>query len=366
MTRSFIAALRLAPTLALTLAACATTTPATPPPAALPPAPAAASAPASAASVAALARPSSAEVIAWSHALLEAYDRGDAAALTAALAPGFAHVEGGRITDAEKLLAGVRARKPGPPIFASRTWDREQVQPVGEHVVFLGRATERQGGNDQKGGYKYVGWYLVQWAPIAEGWRATLWTWHRAGTEALREEWNEIYRNGLGFSREPNRLLTEVVKGRRPGKALDVAMGQGRNALYLAAQGWQVTGVDVSDEGIRLARELATQRKLHLEAINQHLDQYDFGTDRWDLVTMIYATDNVSWLERIKPSLRRGGVIVVEYFAKTGDDGDGFAPGQLAALFGEGFTVLRDEVVEDAPDWAMDRATLVRFVAQKR
>ncbi len=84
---------------------------------------------------------------------------------------------------------------------------------------------------------------------------------------------------------------------------------------------------------------------------------------------MIYATDNVSWLQKARSSLRRGGLIVVEYFAKTAetkDDGDGFAPGQLAAVFGEGFTVLRDEVIEDVPDWAMDRATLVRFVAQKR
>lgn len=311
-------------------------------------------------------RPSSAEVITWSRALLEAYDRGDAEALAAALAPGFAHVEGGRITSGEAMLTRVRGRKPGPPMFASRTWDKEQVHQVGDHIVFIGKATERQGGNDLKGGYKYLGWYLLQWAPVGGRWQATLWTWHRAGTEALREEWNEIYRNGLGFSREPNRLLTEVVKGRRPGKALDVAMGQGRNALHLAAAGWQVTGVDVSDEGIRIARELAAQRKLTLETVNQNLDEYDFGTDRWDLVTMIYATSNVSWLQKLRPSLRRGGLIVVEYFAKTGDDGDGFAPGQLATLFGEGFTILRDEVVEEVPDWAMDRATLVRFVAQKR
>lgn len=356
---------RLALTLALTACAHApgaAPVPATPADQPVAPANARATAPAASAP----SRPSSAEVIAKSRALLEAYDRGDAEALAAALAPGFAHVEGGRITSGEVMLARVRGRKPGPPMFASRTWDKEQVHQVGDHIVFIGKATERQGGNDLKGGYKYLGWYLLQWAPVEGRWQATLWTWHRAGTEALREEWNEIYRNGLGFSREPNRLLAEVVKGRRPGKALDVAMGQGRNALHLAAAGWKVTGVDVSDEGIRIARELAAQRKLDLDTVNQNIDDFDFGTDRWDLVTMIYATDNVAWLQKLRPSLRRGGLVVVEYFAKTTEDGDGFAPGQLAALFGEGFTILRDEVVEEVPDWAMDRATLVRFVAQKR
>ncbi len=83
---------------------------------------------------------------------------------------------------------------------------------------------------------------------------------------------------------------------------------------------------------------------------------------------MIYATEKVAWIEKIKPALRPGGLFVVEYFAQDPDDaGDGgFAPGQLAKLFASGFDILRDEVVEDAFDWALDRARLVRFVAKKR
>jgi len=46
------------------------------------------------------------------------------------------------------------------------------------------------------------------------------------------------------FKRSPNSLLVEAVKGRRPGSALDVGMGEGRNAIYLAKQGWHVTGID--------------------------------------------------------------------------------------------------------------------------
>jgi ubiquinone/menaquinone biosynthesis C-methylase UbiE len=144
-------------------------------------------------------------------------------------------------------------------------------------------------------------------------------------------------------------------------------MGQGRNALHLAAQGWKVTGVDISDEGLRMAREEAAKRRLALEAVNANIDEYDFGKNRWDLVTMIYATNKVAWIEKAKPSLKPGGLFVVEFFANDGvNTSQGFAPGQLAKLFATGFEILRDEVVEDAPDWAMDRAKLVRFVAKKK
>jgi len=312
--------------------------------------------------------PSEAEVKQMSHELLDAYDRGDVAVVEPRLAPEFLHFEGGHGVDRKEEIEQLKKRKPGSPFIASRTWEEERARIHADSAVFTGKATERQGGNDTKGGYKYVGWYLVEWVRKGEAWQARLWTWQRAGEQSMRDSWNEIFRNGLGFAREPNRLLVEAVKGRKPGAALDVAMGQGRNALHLAAQGWKVTGVDISDEGIRIARAEAAKRKLALEAINVNIDEYDFGKSKWDLVTMIYATSKVAWIEKIKPSLRPGGLFVVEYFLREpgSDDDDGFAAGQLAALFATGFEIVRDEVVEDAPDWAVDRAKLVRFVARKR
>jgi len=312
--------------------------------------------------------PSEEEINQLSHALLEAYDRGDVAAVEPKLAPEFLHFEGGHGVTRDEELEQMRKRKAGNAFIASRTWEEERVRVHADSAVFTGKATERQGGNDTKGGYKYVGWYLLEWVRRGDAWQARLWTWQRGGEQSMRDTWNEIYRNGLGFLREPNRLLVATVKGKKPGKALDVTMGQGRNALFLAAQGWKVTGVDLSDEGIRIAKEEAAKRKLALEAVNVNIDEYDFGTSRWDLVTMIYAGDKVAWIEKIKPSLRPGGLFIVEYFAKdpAGADDGGFAPGQLAALLAPGFEILRDEVVEDAPDWALDRAKLVRFVARKR
>lgn len=75
-----------------------------------------------------------------------------------------------------------------------------------------------------------------------------------------REIWNDVFTKRQGPELRHNKFLAEIIKGRKPGKALDIGTGEGRNALFLAAQGWEVTGFDISDVGIKLAREEAQKR----------------------------------------------------------------------------------------------------------
>jgi len=76
-----------------------------------------------------------------------------------------------------------------------------------------------------------------------------------------RDGWNERYRgSGLVWSAEPNRFLVEQVVGLAPGRALDLAAGEGRNAVWLAEQGWTTTAVDFSDVAIGKAAEMAVAR----------------------------------------------------------------------------------------------------------
>ena len=73
-------------------------------------------------------------------------------------------------------------------------------------------------------------------------------------------EWDERYRSAdLVWGGPPNRWVAEELAGASPGRALDLACGEGRNALWLAAQGWQVTAVDFSAVAIAKARELDTR-----------------------------------------------------------------------------------------------------------
>ena len=72
---------------------------------------------------------------------------------------------------------------------------------------------------------------------------------------AEKDRWNRVYSSSQPiFNNSPNALLVDAVRGRRPGTALDLGMGQGRNALFLAQQGWTVTGVDISDVALSQAR----------------------------------------------------------------------------------------------------------------
>ena len=316
-----------------------------------------------------LAPLTSAELATRSHTVLELFDRADVAAFEPLLAERFVHFEGGppKLRDAE--LAELRKRTPGAPMFASRSWSDEFTQVGTEDAVFIGKATEVQGGNASHGGYRYTGWYTLHWVRERGAWKLRVWSWQRAGGASVRESWNEIYRNDAGFEKQPNRLLVDVVKGVKPGTALDLATGQGRNALYLAAHGWTVTAIDFADEGLRIARDRAAQAKLELSTINADIDTWDFGKNRFDLVTMIYPGDNHEpWIAKAQAALKPGGLFVLEFFAgdpAMPDDG-GYPPGRLAQLFASGFVVLRDDLVEDRPDWARDRARLVRFVAKKR
>ena len=82
-------------------------------------------------------------------------------------------------------------------------------------------------------------------------------------SDAVREQYNGTYANSgeqNTFNHEPNAFLVEMLRTWKPGRALDVGMGQGRNAIWLAKQGWNVTGFDLSDAGVKLAQEKASER----------------------------------------------------------------------------------------------------------
>jgi ubiquinone/menaquinone biosynthesis C-methylase UbiE len=76
-----------------------------------------------------------------------------------------------------------------------------------------------------------------------------------------REYWEERYgTEELIWKAEPNRFLVEELEAVPPGRALDVACGEGRNAVWLALKGWRVTGADFSRSALAKAQRLATDR----------------------------------------------------------------------------------------------------------
>lgn len=275
--------------------------------------------------------------------------------------------EQGRIKHAVRLLEELKAEADAGPPALPRTWSDEHVTLGSGTATFVGEAVEHFPAHGDLPASTFDGWNTLVWVREGSSWKVAHWQCDKVVT--ARDEWNDVYRRSVGFTKAPNRVLVDAVEGRTPGAALDVAAGQGRNAIFLASRGWKVTAVDISDEGVRLMRDAAAKQKLSLDAIEADLETWDYGNERWDLVTMIYAGAEVEVVEKIKRSLKPGGLFVVEVFHQEGTAGTrsgGFATGQLASLFEDGFRVLRDDVVEDRPDWGgPTKVKLVRFVAQK-
>lgn len=298
-----------------------------------------------------------------SHAFLEAFDRGDAKVVEPMLGRSFQRFERGRTKDRALVL---KELAPGTPV--TRAWGEEHIS-IGEGTAtFIGEAVEKFPAHGDRPAVSVDFWNTIVWVREGESWRVAHWQVEEAPSP--RDEWNEAYRRSIGFKREPNALLVDAVKGRKAGAALDVAMGQGRNAVFLATQGWKVTGVDISDEGLRIARADAAKKNVELDAIEADTSSWDFGRERWDLVVFLYAGADPKDVERIKTSLRPGGLVVIEVFHAEGTGGtrsSGFATGELARLFGDAFRIVRDETVEDVADWGGPTKTkLVRFVAEKK
>jgi 2-polyprenyl-3-methyl-5-hydroxy-6-metoxy-1,4-benzoquinol methylase len=179
------------------------------------------------------------------------------------------------------------------------------------------------------------------------------------------EGYNKIYAAGPEFNTKPNRLLVEAVESLRPGKALDVDMGQGRNAVYLASRGWDVTGFDVADVGLEKARAQAAAAGVRINAVHASDDEFDFGRERWDLIAVIYALEKRS-VHRVREALKPGGLVVVE--AGHADKPDlvmEYQSNELLTIF-EGFRILKYEETVDTYDWGpAEKIRLVRLVAQK-
>ncbi|MCB1246472.1 MAG: class I SAM-dependent methyltransferase [Acidimicrobiia bacterium] len=101
--------------------------------------------------------------------------------------------------------------------------------------------------------------------------------------------WNARYEAaGLVWSRGPNQFLPGLVEGVIPGSALDLACGEGRNALWLAEEGWEVTAVDFSDVGIDKAKALTpTPLDGHISWVVGDVTEWE-PEQSFDLIAVFY------------------------------------------------------------------------------
>ena len=196
---------------------------------------------------------------------------------------------------------------------------------------------------------------------------------HRERTDAWQVMFNNIYRTTKpGFATQPNALLVSAVDGRKPGRALDIGMGQGRNSVFLALNGWEVTGFDMSDEGIAAARRNAERAGVKVNAIRSTEDGFDYGTEQWDLIVFMYEPfpiTSTAYVARLRKAMRPGALIVIESFGEDekvkGRPATAIDPGLLLSAFRD-FRLLHYQDVIAQADWGLRKRRVVRMVAQRQ
>ncbi len=120
------------------------------------------------------------------------------------------------------------------------------------------------------------------------------------------------------FGTEANGFLAEVSGRFTAGRALCIADGEGRNSVYLAEQGHEVSAMDASVVGMRKANRLADDRGVKIETEVADLAHYDFGVETWDLIVSIFchlpSEMRRDVHRRAAAGLRHGGVFLLEAY----------------------------------------------------
>ncbi|MFT5098158.1 MAG: SAM-dependent methyltransferase [Candidatus Azotimanducaceae bacterium] len=200
--------------------------------------------------------------------------------------------------------------------------------------------------------------------------------------KSKRPGWNDRYAgDDYVFGTEPNDFLKSVA-GEIPSDAnvLCLADGEGRNGVYLAQQGHQITSVDMSSVGLEKAEKLATANKVAITTIQANLAEYDLGEAQWDCVVSIFFHIPPKLQEIIYPriirSLKPGGLLILESYTpeqlKFGTGGPPVTELMLTlerarAAFGELAFLHAEELERDVVEGVghTGRAAVIQLLARK-
>ncbi|MBA2113880.1 class I SAM-dependent methyltransferase [Bremerella alba] len=139
-------------------------------------------------------------------------------------------------------------------------------------------------------------------------------------SEEVQAFWNQRFgRDEYVYGTSPNTFLKESIHHfPSGGNVLCLAEGEGRNALLLGQQGYQVHAVDLSTEGKSKAERLAAEHNTSLQYTICDLNDFDYGENRWDAIVSIFAhVDSVSRkniYQKAMASLTEGGIFLLESY----------------------------------------------------
>ncbi len=177
---------------------------------------------------------------------------------------------------------------------------------------------------------------------------------------ASRHHWDQKHRNA-GEADSPAPFLLEVVGALPKGRCLDLAAGRGRNALFMARQGYSVDGLDWSFEGLAALRSRASGSDLPLNLVAADLASFPLPEERYNVLLCFRYLQRDLWPDMAR-ALKPGGALVMETFtiervkSRPNFPADYcLKPGELGAAFPD----LRVEIYREEP--GQETASILAF-----
>ena len=129
-----------------------------------------------------------------------------------------------------------------------------------------------------------------------------------------KDRWNKKYDTKVYlFGEKPIPFLVDNIHILKKGKALDVAMGEGRNGVYLATQGFDVTGFDISEKGLEKAHALAAKNNVKIKTKVVDLETVELEPNSYDLIICTYYM-NRGLFKKFYDALKPEGIVLVETY----------------------------------------------------
>ena len=129
-----------------------------------------------------------------------------------------------------------------------------------------------------------------------------------------KKRWDQRFgRKEFALGKEPNPFLKKHICLLSGGRALDIATGEGRNAVFLAQHGFEVDAVDISEKGLKKARELAREKGVKVNVLLVDLDHYQIEKERYDLIANFYFLKR-RLIPKVRKGLKKGGKVIFQTY----------------------------------------------------
>ncbi|WP_136602797.1 class I SAM-dependent methyltransferase [Salinigranum halophilum] len=189
-----------------------------------------------------------------------------------------------------------------------------------------------------------------------------------------RNDWEKRYESGDYTPRTyPSKLLASYTDWAPGGRAIEVAAGTGRNALYLAEQGYDVDAIELSASAVEQGTQNAAERSIDINWIRADVADHDFPAEAYTLAVVCFFHDP-GLVSRLIDALEPGGVLVYEHHVRTAEDVERgpsddhrYRPNELLGAANELTVLFYREAVRtfESGDRAGTKGAIASLVAQK-